>query len=211
LRKKTEEERRLNDMNDLLRRKLEEAHAKISILEQEGTRKHCIEERNDWKALVAALNKDRSRISKENEEMKSKIAQLSNERDDALARIQNLSSELDTYKNSTVDDSKSSRTSSDTKSDLARRLVEENARLREINLRLTSGDDTAEDDIKEAIETHSKQMEDLFRLKKENEALRGKLLREQTLKSKGFFSDLSLRSAFQLCSKPPQQRHVVEM
>ena len=157
-------------MNDLLRRKLEEAHAKISILEQEGTRKHCIEERNDWKALVAALNKDRSRISKENEEMKSKIAQLSNERDDALARIQNLSSELDTYKNSTLDDSKSSRTSSD--NGLARRLVEENARLREINLRLTSGDDTAEDDIKEAIETHSKQMEDLFRLKKENEVLR---------------------------------------
>ena len=198
-------------MNDLLRRKLEEAHAKISILEQEGTRKHCIEERNDWKALVAALNKDRSRISKENEEMKSKIAQLSNERDSALARIQNLTCELDTYKNSTSDDSKSSRTSSDTNGDLARRLVEENARLREINLRLTSGDDATADDIKEAIEVRSKQMEDLLRLKKENQALRGKLLREQTIKSKSFFSELNIRSAFRLCSQPPKQRHVIEM
>lgn len=201
----------MNEMNDLLRRKLEEAHAKISILEQEGTRKHCIEERNDWKALVAALNKDRSRISKENEEMKSKIAQLSNERDSALARIQNLTCELDTYKNSTSDDSKSSRTSSDTNGDLARRLVEENARLREINLRLTSGDDATADDIKEAIEVRSKQMEDLLRLKKENQALRGKLLREQTIKSKSFFSELNMRSAFRLCSQPPKQRHVIEM
>ena len=161
--------------------------------------------------MVAALNKDRSRISKENEEMKSKIAQLSNERDSALARIQNLTCELDTYKNSTSDDSKSSRTSSDTNGDLARRLVEENARLREINLRLTSGDDATADDIKEAIEVRSKQMEDLLRLKKENQALRGKLLREQTIKSKSFFSELNIRSAFRLCSQPPKQRHVIEM
>jgi len=205
-----------------LRRKLEEAHARISILEQEGTRKHCIEERNDWKALVAALNKDRTRISKENEEMKLKIAQLSNERDDALARIQNLSDELDTYRKksaTTMGDSKSSRTSvddddndDDKSSDLTRRLVNENSRLRELNLRLTtSGSGTAEADIKEAIETHSKQTEELFRLKREVQVLRGKLLREQTLKSKGFFSDLNIASAFRFCSQPPKQRHVVEM
>ena len=71
------------------------------------------------------------------------------------------------------------------KSDLQHVSGGERTRLREINLRLTSGDDTAEDDIKEAIETHSKQMEDLFRLKKENKPYEGVITRA-TLKSKAF-------------------------
>eukprot|EP00941_MAST-03F_sp_MAST-3F-sp1_P004187 g4187.t1 len=86
----------LKDALDIAYSRLQEVEAEAIMVKRENTKKYRIEERNDWQALVNALNKDRSRVQKENQELveerqklEAKIAELnlrnSNTKDDSLS------------------------------------------------------------------------------------------------------------------------------
>ena len=163
--------------------------------------KQCIEERNDWKALVSALNKDRSRIQKENERLSEENVKLSNERDDALAKLETLRSRIGESKQGkgSTKGVESSFGQQETP------LLLENRRLREENRRLASASAKGAESVgdlrvKRALAKASHD-EEIERLRHENQGLKGKLLYAQSNRSRSFFADIG--AAFRFCAQPP--------
>lgn len=205
---------------DVMRRKLEEAQARILILEQENTRKHCIEERRDWKQLVAAVNSDRTRIQKENERLLKDNATLLDERNQARETVESLTRELQKFRPIDDDDEKnasteSSRVENHTVRDPApyvSDLAKENRALREENRSLRSlsrkGGDNGELHVKTLLSLTS-QKEELDMLRQENQDLKGRILHESAVSS-GSSVLTDLISAFRFCSQPPKAKRVVE-
>lgn len=198
----------------MMRRKLEESEARIVILEQEGTRKHCIEERRDWKQLVAAVNSDRARIQKENEKLMSENATLSDERDRARASVDALSEQLKRQPDSDSKNASSGRdeTSASESGSFAADMARENKTLREENrvLRASAArrhGDGGELHVKTMLDLTA-QKEEIDMLRKENQDLKGRILHEASMSGGGLLSDFV--SAFRFCSQPPKQKRIVE-
>lgn len=214
-----EEQKEVLAALEACKRKLSESEAAIMMMKKEGSRKYCIEERNDWKALVAALNKDRSRVQKENEQLAAERSHAVEAKMRACRRSDQLQEELKNFRQvhemTSEDDtlgqqqnpltisSKGGAPLTDTDSEL-QLLRQECRSLKAAAMReRRQGEERR---VQWALETQTQKAE-LRQLQIDNQGLRGQLLQRPSNRG-GFLSDLS--TAFRFCSQPPKRRHVVE-
>lgn len=214
LRSRQEEQKQMLAELELCRRKLSESEATIMMMKKESSRKYCIEERNDWKALVAALNKDRSRVQKENEQLVAERNSAVDEKMRLHRHNKQLEEEMKVYKLRLQDaspiqaqkqalvDSKQA-PPTDVGGEL-QRLQKENNALKAATMREQR--EREERRVQWALDNQSLKAK-LHQLQTDNQGLRGQLL-QRTSNSGGFFSDLT--TAFRFCSQPPRARRVME-
>jgi len=199
-----------------LDRRLQEAEARIIILESDSAIKQSIEERNDWKALVAALNKDRSRIQKENEKLIAERDDLANERDRALEKIDRMGAS-DSREESKIPNADANAPRADAKkagrmSPLLienRRLRMENQRLMDAAVRSASDGGAGDSQVIEKMLAKASDNEELCRLRQENQGLRGQILHQQSNRSRGLLADIG--AVFRFCAQPPKERRVARI